>query len=258
MPYLYDAGCICHIADLSIKAGIGSLPVDIDQLFIDIFYHFYHSSKRNQEFADLWCSLFTSEPKTILKHSSTRWLSLLRCVGRYIEQFEGLKSYFLSCNVQSDKVISITERLTNPLTRPILFFLAYILPLMDRFSKMFQKSKENTTCELYTEMNRLLKMYAGNVLKKEVILAAGDNLKNLNLDSSSQVSDEHLGIGNDTWACIAELEEELDPKPFYKAVRIFYLATINKMLKKFPFGDFFLRIWKFFGLAKPLLFLPIL
>ena len=79
-------------------------------------------------------------------------------------------------------------------------------------------------------------MYAGNLLKKEVILAAGDNLKNLKL-----VSDEHLGISNDTWAFIAELEEELDPKPFYKAVRRFYLATIQKMLKKFPFGDSFFK-----------------
>ena len=89
MPHLYDAGCTCHIADLS-KAGISStLPVDINQLFIDIFYHFYHSSKRNQEFADLWCSLFTSEPKTILKHCSTCWLSLLRCVRRYIKRAIG-------------------------------------------------------------------------------------------------------------------------------------------------------------------------
>jgi len=35
---------------------------------------------------------------------------------------------------------------------------------------MFQMSKENT-CELYGEMNRLLKMYAGNLLKKEVVFS---------------------------------------------------------------------------------------
>jgi len=40
-------------------------------------------------------------------------------------------------------------------------------------------------------------MYAGNLLKKEVILAAGDNLNNLKLDRNSQVSDEDLGICND-------------------------------------------------------------
>ena len=53
-PFLHDTVCICHLADLVVKAGMETLPVDIDQLFIDIFYHFYHSSKRKQEFRDLW------------------------------------------------------------------------------------------------------------------------------------------------------------------------------------------------------------
>ena len=158
IPQLYDVGCINHLADLT---GVTTLPVDVDQLFIDIFYYFYNSSKRNQEFADLWCSLFTSERKSILKHCPTRWLSLLRCVGRYLVQYGGLISYFLSCNEQSAKVISITTRLKNPLTKPLLHFLAYILPSMDRFSRLFQKSCENTTCEVYVEMSRLVRLYAG-------------------------------------------------------------------------------------------------
>ena len=56
-PHLYDVGCICHLADLTVKAGLKVLPVDIDQLFIDVFYHFFHSSKRKQEPCDLWFSL---------------------------------------------------------------------------------------------------------------------------------------------------------------------------------------------------------
>ena len=44
IPSLYDVGCICHLADLTIKAGLQELPINVDQLFIDIFYHFYHSS----------------------------------------------------------------------------------------------------------------------------------------------------------------------------------------------------------------------
>lgn len=35
---MYDVGCICHLADLTVKAGMETLPVDIDQLFIDIFF----------------------------------------------------------------------------------------------------------------------------------------------------------------------------------------------------------------------------
>ena len=71
-PSVYDAECICHLADLTVKAGMTVLPVDIDQLFVDIYYHFYHSSKRKQEFVDLWSSLLVSEPGVILKHCTTR------------------------------------------------------------------------------------------------------------------------------------------------------------------------------------------
>ena len=56
-----------------------------------------------------------------------------------------------------------------------------------------------------------------------------------------QVSDENLGIGTDTWARLAVYEQEEDPKPFYLVVRKFYLPTIKKMLKKFPFGDSMLK-----------------
>ena len=179
-PHLYDVGCICHLADLTVKAGLKALPVDIDQLFIDVFYHFFHSSKRKQEFCDLWCSLFTTEPEVILKHCPTRWLSLLRCVGRYLSQYDGLKSYFLSCDDQSAKVRSISERLQNPLTRPLLLFLSFILPSIDRFNIVFQKSTENTTCQLFDEISRLVRLYASNLLTKETIVAVGDKICLLN------------------------------------------------------------------------------
>ena len=70
-----------------------------------------------------------------------------------------------------------------------------------------------------------------------LVRLSGDNLKDLKLDASSQLADEHLGIGDATWVSVAELEEEEDTRPFYSTVRNFYLATIQKMLNKFPFGD---------------------
>ena len=47
IPTLYDVGCVCHLANLTIKAGLQELSIDIDQLFVDILYYFQHSSKRN-------------------------------------------------------------------------------------------------------------------------------------------------------------------------------------------------------------------
>ena len=57
------------------------------------------------------------------------------------------------------------------------------------------------------------------------------------MDTSSQVSDEHLGIGDNTWVSVAEFEQEYDNKPFFTAVPKFYVSTIQKILSEFPFGD---------------------
>ena len=154
-----------------------------------------------------------------------------------------MKSYFLSCSeAETAKVRSIVERLQHPLTKPIFLFLSYILPSMDCFNRLFQKSTENTTCKLYAEMSRLVRLYASNVLNPEAIVAAGDNLSLvLSLASADQLPNENLGLGDDTLAFIASLEEEHDIAPFDRAVRSFYIATISKMLKKFPFGDSILK-----------------
>ena len=121
--FLYDVGWICHLADLTVKVGMKALPLDIDQLFVDTYYHFYHSSKRTQQFSDLWGEFHSEESGKILKQCPTRWLSLLRCVKRYLTQYDGLKSYFSSCDEQSSKVCGIIEKLENPLTKPLLLFL---------------------------------------------------------------------------------------------------------------------------------------
>ncbi len=68
----------------------------------------------------MWHSFYINEPKVLLKHCQTRWLSLLRCTRRYLDLFDGLLSYFRSCDDQTAKVVSITERLENPLTKPII------------------------------------------------------------------------------------------------------------------------------------------
>ena len=50
IPTLHDVGCIFHLADLTVKDGLKALPVNIDQLFIDIFYCCHHSSNMKQQY----------------------------------------------------------------------------------------------------------------------------------------------------------------------------------------------------------------
>jgi hypothetical protein len=80
------------------------------------------------------------------------------------------------------------------------------------------------------------------------ITDASGNLTLLSTAKEDQLPDENLGIGDDTWTCLAELEIEHDITPFLKSVRKFYCLSVQKMLKKFPFGD---SLMKDLGVLQP-------
>ena len=67
---------------------------------------------------------------------------------------------------------------------------------------MFQYSSENTAYQFHSEMTRLVRLYACNLLKAETITAAEDDLTSLNFTRNKQLDDEDLGVGNETRACI--------------------------------------------------------
>ena len=101
---------------------------------------------------------------------------------------------------------------------------------MDQFNRLFQKSTENTTCELYNKMNFLVWLFAANLLTIDAILATSSSLTLLGFETSSQLSNKNLGIGDSTWITIAQEEVEHDIQSFFITVKKFYLATIQKML----------------------------
>ena len=86
-----------------------------------------------------------------------------------------------------------------------------------------------------------MRLYAANILTREAINTVGDHLKDLDFSDENLLEKEDLGIGMNTWASISALEEEYDTAPFFNAVMKFYIATITKMIKKFPFGDTLLQ-----------------
>ena len=83
-PSVFSLGCTCHLAALCAAAALKKLSVSIDGLLIDIFYHFKHSSKRCEEFAQVLADFDGIAPLAVIKHCSTRWLSLERAVKRLL------------------------------------------------------------------------------------------------------------------------------------------------------------------------------
>lgn len=75
-PDVFSLGCMCHLVALCAAAALKKLPISIDGLLIDIFYHFKHSSKRCSEFAEVLREFDDLRDLSVIKHGSTRWLSL--------------------------------------------------------------------------------------------------------------------------------------------------------------------------------------
>ena len=39
---VFDIGCVCHLVNLCTVAGVKALPVPVEDLLVDVFYHFQH------------------------------------------------------------------------------------------------------------------------------------------------------------------------------------------------------------------------
>jgi hypothetical protein len=111
-PKVFSLGCLCHLAALCATAAIKTLPFSVDDLLIDIYYHFKHSAKKWSEFAEIRAEFSEIKPLKILKHLTTRWLSLQRCIKRLLDQWPALYSYFIEPT--SDRVQRVAKHLSDP------------------------------------------------------------------------------------------------------------------------------------------------
>ena len=69
------------------------LPLDLHDVLTKIWYYLDKSSNRHEDLQRFQQLCYVSLHK-ILKHVSTRWLSLGLCLNRLLEQWEPLRKYF--------------------------------------------------------------------------------------------------------------------------------------------------------------------
>ena len=136
-PNIFSLGCLCNLSALCAAAALKTLPVSIDELLIDIFYHFKHSSKRYSEFTTIREEFSDIAPLHILKHCTTRWLSLERCVKRLLDQWPALHAYFdrEAENDRNAHLQRIAKHQKNPEVKLLCHFA---LKGFSKFSLAFQ------------------------------------------------------------------------------------------------------------------------
>ena len=241
-PKVVDIHCNCHVLNLCVKAAVKVLPLKVDELLVDIFYHFHHSVKRVaslQEYAD-FCNV---EFKSILSHCETRWLSLSRSVNRTLEMWEPLLSYFSSHPdvEKSGKVKTIATVLNHDTTKVYLFFMSDMLAIFDKVNVSLQSSSISKVRAIQSEMIQLLKRMLSFLIHPGEIRSVDDLTKVEYSDQSKQLQDDDLFVGDRALALLCHLSdnegEVSTTRDVYAAIRKFHAAFIKKLLKAFQFSS---------------------
>ena len=144
-PNVIDVHCICHVVDLCVKSAVKAPAMKVDDLLVDLYYHFHHSVKRVASLVE-YAEFCTTEYKSVVKHCQTRWLSLRRAIKRTLQMWDPLCSYFFTHLdlEKAEKVRMVSRVLKDPLTKPWLLFLSNVLPVFEKFNVFFQTSSAAT------------------------------------------------------------------------------------------------------------------
>lgn len=211
------------------------MPADIENVVIDLYYHFHRSSKRVEEYKSFQ-EFREVEPLTIPKHVSTGWLSLHASICRILQQWDALCSFFNSVGERC-KIRKIAELLQNHLFKLYYLFLAAVPPSFNKFKLLFQEESP-VLYRLYSEQDDLLKGFLAKYIKATVI-ASVDEAKDEKVDN--HLSDEDIFIGSQARIYLTEHEDDVigssEIQESFCTVRRCYCEATCQIQKRFPFGD---------------------
>lgn len=243
-------GCPCHIAHNAASHAADFLRdetgFDVEEFLIDIFFWFEKSTKRKCSLQE-YCCFCDTDYRKIIKHVSTRWLSLLTAVERVLKQYMSLNSYFLSESFSQARFTRLQDMFNDPMTEVYLLFYQSILPLFNCFNLLLQRD-DPCIHLIYDKCIGLLNKLLGRFIQTAAISAASSPRE---VDcGNNQLSDSNLFIGFTTRQTLLKLEREgdctaSDTKKFFKGARSFYKSAIDYVNKKFPFDEEILQHAKF-------------
>ena len=172
-PEVFSLGCVCHLAALC-AAAIKKIPIPIDGLLIDIYYHFKHSSKRYYEFAEILQEFEGIAPLNIVKHCPTRWLSLERAVKRLLLLWPALRAYFDREKTTNARASWVADSLMSPETKVWFHFVAFALKPLNAFNTTLQTSSSKIGT-MQRDMCQLLRTFLSNFIRPECLTTVTDN-----------------------------------------------------------------------------------
>ena len=259
---IFLMGCPCHIAHNAAKKATTAFEkivnnFDIEQLLVDIYFHFDYSSKRKNLLVE-FCDFCDQKYFKILKFHSVRWLGLSTCIERTLKLFPSLKSYFLSENEErtdgersKSRINRVIDAFTNPMTEVYCMFLDGALPSLIHLNLSLQRADP-----LIHVLHDLLHDTAAQLLSRFVVPDVVKKFRNGELskdellhvveDSENYLSANKVFIGFPARSNVEKLYEDGDisntqKEKFYKACMEFHKAAFVYAVKNFPLFNLLLK-----------------
>ena len=138
-----DVACLWHLAHMCTGKGAKELAVNIEDFVIDIYYHFRRSAKRKAQ---------------LIKHVSTRWLSLGKCLERTLNPWDCLESYFVSyfdlqddpeADGQTNRETRLEKAFKSPVTRLYAMFVKCVMPVFDSYNPSVRGTTDSYVTSVY-------------------------------------------------------------------------------------------------------------
>ena len=241
---VYFVGCPCHMvhntASKASEAFEAETGFAIEDILVDLYYWFDKSTKRKNELAS-FCEFCDTTYRQIIKHVSTRWLSLENAVGRALQQYSALKSYFLSSNDTQARMLRLQQQFSKPITEVYLMFYQAVMPIFTSLNKCLQR--ENPCIHiLHNKLSNFFVKILSKFVKIQVIKDE-DNVTDVDFSSSSnQLERSKIFIGFMTKQLLRHLLDDGDisnseVNKFYSGVLKFYTIAAQYILATYPLND---------------------
>ncbi|KAJ8943846.1 hypothetical protein NQ314_009613 [Rhamnusium bicolor] len=178
---LFVMGCVYHSFNLCSSKASEKLPRSVEEFVRDVSNYFSNSAKRIEAFEEFQEYSQTARHR-LLRFCITRWLSMQMVVNRILEQWSALKLFFIAEVADENslhKAKSILDAFNNPIFHIYLYFLSYILKIINDMNLEFQ----SVELKLFILASRLRVMYK-TVLKSFMKKAVLNNTKLSKIDPS--------------------------------------------------------------------------
>ncbi|KAK4319067.1 hypothetical protein Pmani_009961 [Petrolisthes manimaculis] len=169
VPDLFVMKCFCHTFHLVAGHACGALSKTAEEIIHDTYNYFKLSPNRQKSYEEFQ-HFANCKPHKLLKPCQTRWLSISQCVDRILSQWPALELYFTEeafgmKNLQSDRIL---QALKSPYIKATLEFSSFVLGDFAGLNKNFHSNSFQLHL-LLPETERVLRMFASNFMKRELI-----------------------------------------------------------------------------------------